>query len=108
MDLVARVDYQHVGETHFHTLQGEQTPTIWNAFFAPGFNADFSKSSRDAYSTVDMRVGLEAENWSLTGLGSKHYRREIPAGSDSSAGVWRYFNHPSALRGYGIDVTYRF
>jgi iron complex outermembrane receptor protein len=108
MDLVARVDYQHVGETHFHTLQGEQTPTIWNAFFAPGFNADFSKSSRDPYSTVDMRVGLEAENWSLTAWGrnvtdEKYLQEVIPAPEFGGT-----FNHPSALRGYGIDVTYRF
>ncbi|MCH1553450.1 MAG: TonB-dependent receptor, partial [Luminiphilus sp.] len=108
MDLVARVDYQHVGETHFHTLQGEQTPTIWNAFFAPGFNADFSKSSRDAYSTVDMRIGLEAEDWSLTAWGrniteEKYLQEVIPAPEFGGT-----FNHPSALRGYGIDVTYRF
>ena len=31
MDLVARIDYQYIGAMHFHTLQGEQTPTIWNA-----------------------------------------------------------------------------
>jgi iron complex outermembrane receptor protein len=44
----------------FHTLQGEQTPTIWNAFFGPGFNQDFSKSARDAFSLVDLRVGIES------------------------------------------------
>ena len=34
----ARTDWQYVGDTWFHTLQGEQTPTIWQAFFGPGLN----------------------------------------------------------------------
>ena len=108
LNLVARVDYQYVGETWFHTLQGEQTPTIWNAFFAPGFNQDFSKSSRDAYSTVDARIGLEADNWSITAWGrnitDEDYLQEvIPAPEFGGT-----FNHPSALAAYGIDATYRF
>jgi len=108
LNLVARVDYQYVGETWFHTLQGEQTPTIWNAFFAPGFNQDFSKSSRDAYSTVDARIGLEADNWSITAWGrnitDEDYLQEvIPAPEFGGT-----FNHPSALAAYGIDASYRF
>jgi len=108
VDLVARVDYQYVGEMHFHTLQGEQTPTIWNAFFAPGFNADFSKSSRDAYGTVDARIGLEADGWSLTAWGrnltDEEYLQEvIPAPEFGGT-----FNHPSALRSYGVEARMRF
>lgn len=108
MELVTRVDYQYVGETWFHTLQGEQTPTIWNAFFAPGFNQDFSKSSRDAYATVDARIGLEAEDWSVTLWGrnitDENYLQEIiPAPEFGGT-----FNHPSALAAYGIDASYRF
>ena len=110
VDLVARVDYQYVGETYFHTLQDEQVPTIWNAFFPPntGYNADFSKSSRDAFSTVDMRVGLEANDWSITAWGrnitDEQYLQEIiPAPEFGGT-----FNHPSALRAYGVDATYRF
>ena len=107
-DFVSRIDYQYVGETFFHTLQGEQTPTIWNAFFAPGFNQDFSKSSRDAYGTVDLRIGLEAEDWSVTAWGrnitDEQYLQEIiPAPEFGGT-----FNHPSALRAYGIDASWRF
>jgi len=108
VDFVARIDYQYVGETHFHTLQGEQTPTIWNAFFAPGFNSDFSKSARDAYSTVDARISLEAANWTLTAWGrnltNEQYLQEvIPAPEFGGS-----FNHPSARDAYGVDFTYRF
>ena len=86
--LVARVDYQRVGKMHFHTLQGEQTPTIWNAFFAPGFNSDFSKSARDSYHTVDARISLEAADWTITAWGrnitDEQYLQEvIPAPSSA-------------------------
>lgn len=108
IDLVARVDYQRVGQMHFHTLQGEQTPTIWNAFFAPGFNSDFSKSARDSYHTVDARLSLEAADWTITAWGrnitDEQYLQEvIPAPEFGGT-----FNHPSARDAYGVDFTYRF
>lgn len=108
VNLVSRLDWQYTGEMWFHTLQGEQTPTIWNAFFGPGFNQDFSKSSRDAYDTLDLRVGLETEHWTITAWGrnitDEEYLQEvIPAPEFGGS-----FNHPSALRSYGIDFAYRF
>ena len=109
MNLMTRLDWQYVGETWFHTLQGEETPTIWNAFgFGPGANQNFSRSSRDAYSTVDLRVGLEADNWAVTAWGrnltDEEYLQEvIPAPEFGGS-----FNHPSDLRAYGLDFSYRF
>jgi iron complex outermembrane receptor protein len=108
LELTARLDWQYVGEMWFHTLQGEQTPTIWNAFFGPGFNQDFSKSARDAYSLVDLRVGVRADNWSVTAwgrnLGDEQYLQEIIPTPEFGGS----FVHPSALRSYGIDVQYDF
>ena len=108
LDLVSRLDWKYTGEMWFHTLQGEQTPTIWNAFFGPGFNQDFSTSSRDAFSTLDLRIGLESLNWTLTAWGrnitDEEYLQEIiPAPEFGGT-----FNHPSALRSYGVDFSYRF
>ena len=110
LELVSRLDWVYVGEMWFHTLQGESTPTVWNFLFeAPGFfNQDFSRSSRDAYDTLDLRVGLEAEHWSVTAWGrnitDEDYLQEvIPAPEFGGS-----FNHPSALRSYGVDFVYRF
>ena len=108
INLVTRLDWQYVGETWFHTLQGEETPTIWNAFFGPGNNQNFSKSSRDAYDTLDLRVGLEAANWTVTAWGrnitDEEYLQEvIPAPEFGGS-----FNHQSGLRSYGLDFTYSF
>lgn len=108
INLVSRLDWQYTGEMWFHTLQGEQTPTIWNAFFGPGFNQDFSKSSRDAYDTLDMRIGLEASNWTVTAWGrnitDEEYLQEIIPAPEFGGS----FNHPSGQRSYGVDFSYRF
>ncbi|MFC3095345.1 TonB-dependent receptor [Alteromonas sediminis] len=110
-----RLDYQYVGETNFHTLQGEQTPTIWDFFGAvspnipPGpHSQDFSNAKRDSYSTVNTRISLDSENWEVgiwaKNLTDEQYLQEvIPAPEFGGS-----FIHPSALRSYGMDVTYRF
>jgi len=111
IDLVARLDYQYVGETFFHTLQDERVPNIWRSFgfnFAGPATSDFSKSSRDPYSTVDARIGLEAADWSVTlwgrNLTDEQYLQEIIPAPEFGGS----FNHPSALRSYGLEATYRF
>ena len=110
IDLVSRLDWQYVGETWFHTLQGEQTPTIWNFLLeAPGaFAQDFSKSSRDAYDTLNLRVGLEAENWTVTAWGrnitDEEYLQEVIPTPEFGGS----FNHQSGLRSYGVDFSYMF
>ena len=110
-----RVDYQYTGKTYFHTLQGERTPTIWDFFgtlgggVPPGpHSQDFSNAVRDSYSTVNMRVSFDAENWEVAvwakNLTDEEYLQEvIPAPEFGGS-----FIHPSARDSYGIDFTYRF
>lgn len=103
-----RADYQHVGETWFHTLQGEQTPTIWQVFFGPGINQDFSRARRDDYGTLALRAGIDAENWSLAVWGrnitDEEYLEEvIPAPEFGGS-----FNHQGMADAYGAEFTYRF
>ncbi len=104
----ARADWQYVGETWFHTLQGEQTPTIWQVFFGPGLAQDFTNSQRDSYNTLNLRLGLESDNWRLTAWGKnitdEQYLEEvIPAPEFGGS-----FNHESARDSYGIELSYDF
>ncbi|WP_051275570.1 TonB-dependent receptor [Aestuariibacter salexigens] len=113
--MTSRLDWQHVGETFFHTLQGEQTPTIWDFFGTLGGGVppgphpqDFSRASRDAYNTVNLRVTFDAEDWALSLWGRNIFDEEylqevIPAPEFGGS-----FIHPSARDAYGIDFTYRF
>jgi iron complex outermembrane receptor protein len=108
-NLMARVDWAYVGDMWFHTLQGEETPTVWQALFqAPGLNQNFSRAKRDAYSTINARLALSNANWTFTlwgrNLGDEEYLQEvIPAPEFGGS-----FIHPSSLKSYGLDVTYQF
>lgn len=113
--VTTRIDYQYVGDTFFHTLQGEATPTIWDFFgtlgggVPPGpHSQDFSKAKRDAYGTVNARITFDAESWSLAlwakNLTDEEYLQEvIPAPEFGGS-----FIHPSARDSYGVEFTYRF
>jgi iron complex outermembrane receptor protein len=107
-NLMARADWQYVGSMWFHTLQGQRTPTIWQAFFGPGLEQDFSRAQRDSYNTINARLALSNENWTFTlwgrNLGDEDYLQEvIPAPEFGGS-----FIHPSSLRSYGLEVTYQF
>jgi len=110
MSLFARADWQHIGDTWFHTLQGEQTPTIWDALFGGGgaITQDFSKAQRDAYDTINLRVGIEGERWTVTAWGrnitDEEYLEEvIPAPEFGGS-----FIHQSVGDSYGVELEYRF
>ncbi len=110
LGLYARVDWQHTGDMWFHTLQGERTPTIWDGLSGTGgfITQDFSKTKRDAYDTVNLRIGLEGERWSATAWGrnitDEEYLEEvIPAAEFGGS-----FIHPATTATYGVDFSYRF
>ncbi|MCH8250160.1 MAG: TonB-dependent receptor [Proteobacteria bacterium] len=110
MNVYMRVDFQHVGDMWFHTLQGEATPTIWDALFGLGglITQDFSKARRDAYDTVNLRIGVEGERWSATVWGrnitDEEYLEEvIPAVEFGGS-----FIHPATTATYGADFSFRF
>ena len=108
LDFGARLDWQHVGEMWFHTLQGEETETIWNVFFGPGFNSNFSKARRDAYDTLNLRLTLSGEHWDVAvwgrNIGDEQYLEEvIPAPEFGGS-----FIHQAPRDAYGAEFTYRF
>jgi iron complex outermembrane receptor protein len=112
MNFYARVDLQHVGEMWFHANQGEPTPTIWQAFptldFLGDRSNDFSKTKRDAYDTINLRIGLEGERWSATVWGrnitDEEYLEEIIPSIEFGGS----FIHPARLATYGADFSFRF
>jgi iron complex outermembrane receptor protein len=108
VDLFVRADWQYVGSMNFHTLQGEQTPNIWRAFGFGPVSTDFSKSKRNSYETVNVRIGFEAEDWTLVGwarnLTDERYLEEvIPAPEFGGS-----FLHQAKGAAYGVDLKYRF
>lgn len=116
IDLVMRADYRITGPTWFHTVQDQTRATIFSqllpisALALPGFvgNANYSVAKRNAFGVLNMRFGLEGENWNLTAfadnmLDRKYINDAIPAIEFGGS-----FISPGARRLVGVEVGYRF
>lgn len=101
-ELLVNADYSHVGETWFHVIQDQQRPTL---FGPPG---EYSRTLRDSYGLLNLRVGVQNENWSVIGFArnatDEEYLEEvIPAPEFGGS-----FIHPGKERRAGVEVTYSF
>jgi iron complex outermembrane receptor protein len=102
ISLLGRVDVSSVGETWFSAVQKNSVQT---QFGAPG---DYSRTSRDAFTVVNARIGLAGDRWNVTAwgrnLGDEEYLAEvIPAPEFGGS-----FIHDAPGRAYGVDVTWNF
>jgi len=102
INLLARVDFNVVGPTWFSPVQCQNRPTL---FGVPGNGC---KQQRSTYALVDARLGVQGDNWSITGwitnlANEKHLAEVIPAPEFGGA-----FISPGALRRYGVDVSFKF
>jgi iron complex outermembrane recepter protein len=95
-----RADYRITGPTWFHTVQDQTRATIFSqllpisALALPGFvgNANYSVARRNAFGVLNLRFGLEGENWNLTAA--------IEFGGS--------FISPGARRLVGVELGYKF
>jgi iron complex outermembrane receptor protein len=102
LQLVARVDFQRLGQTWFHTVQDNVVPTMF------GSNANFSRLERDPFNLVNVRLGLKGNRWDATlwsrNVFNKEYITEVSAAPEFGGG----FASPGHGRTFGADVAYRF
>ncbi|MFN0046433.1 MAG: TonB-dependent receptor [Sphingorhabdus sp.] len=116
LDLVMRADYRITGPTWFHTVQDQTRATIFSqllpisALALPGFvgNANYSVAKRNAFGVLNLRFGLEGENWNLTAfadnmLDRKYINEAIPAIEFGGS-----FISPGARRLIGVEAGYKF
>ncbi len=109
VDFVGRLDYRYTGETFFHVVQSDVTPAL---LFDPsgGLQADFTTFKRDGFSTVNLRVGLEAQDgkWAVTGtvrnLLNEQFLEEVITAVEFGGA----FVHPGAQRTWALEAVYRF
>lgn len=116
VDLVMRADYRITGATYFHTVQDQTRATIFSqllpisALALPGFvgNANYSVAKRDPFGVLNLRFGVEGENWNVTAfadnmLDRKYINEAIPAIEFGGS-----FISPGARRLVGVEVGYKF
>jgi iron complex outermembrane receptor protein len=102
VSMTARVDMNAIGKTWFSAVQNNSVQSVF------GVPADYSKTYRDAYETVNARIGFHGEHWDATAWGrnlaNKQYLAEvIPAPEFGGS-----FIHQAPGRAFGLDFTFRF
>ncbi|MEQ8772934.1 MAG: TonB-dependent receptor [Erythrobacter sp.] len=116
LDAVVRVDYRLTGPTWFHTVQDDTNPTLFSGLL-PGSalalppevgDAEYSVTDRDAFGVLDVRVGIESENWRITAFAenltdARYLNEVIPAVEFGGS-----FLSPGGLRRFGVELGYNF
>lgn len=102
LDAIATLGVSGTGDTWFHSVQGQERPTI---FGAPG---KYDVAERNSFELVDLRVGVQGADWTLVAVGKnvldKNYIREsIPAPEFGGS-----FNSPGDESWWGVEFTKSF
>jgi iron complex outermembrane receptor protein len=100
--MTARVDMNAIGKTWFSAVQNNSVQSV---FGAP---ADYSKTYRDAYETVNARLGLHGESWDVIAWGRNLSNKQYLAEVIPAAEFGGSFVHQAPGRAFGLDLTYRF
>ena len=116
MDFVARADYRITGPTWFHTMQDDPNPTLFSgllpisALQLPAFvgDADYSISQRDEFAVMDLRIGLETDNWSITAFADNLFNEKYLNEVITAVEFGGSFISPGGLRRMGVEVGYKF
>ena len=107
-NLTARADVRTTGPTWFHVVQDQTAPTVFEYYYPNFARADYSRTQRDAFTTVDLRVGVERGGWTVTAFGQnvfdeKYLSEVIPAPEFGGS-----FATPGSGASYGVEVGVKF
>ena len=108
LESILRVDYARIGETDFHTVQDNQPVTIFEAAFATLGTANFNKTARDAYDTVDVRFTLNSETWSASIFGRNILDEEYLSEIINAPEFGGSFIHEAQGANFGATVSLNF
>ncbi len=105
--LIGGAYYTLIGETWFHTVQDQTRPTLFELAFPGLGTGDYSRTQRDTYGLLDLRIGVEGRNWSATVFGKNvtdedHLEEVIVAPEFGGS-----FIHPGTRSRWGLEVTAR-
>ncbi len=117
LDIVFRADYRYTGPTWFHTVQDQERPTLFTglipisqvSFLPASFgNARYDVARRRAYGVLDLRFGVEGENWKANVfannfLDEKYLAEVIPAIEFGGS-----FISPGMRRTWGVELGFKF
>lgn len=102
LSFAGRVDVRVTGPTPFHTVQNNDVPTIF------GLDGNYKNSTRDTFTTVDVRAGIESERWSITAFANNLFNKAYLNDDVVAPEFGGDFVAPGNLRRYGIEASVKF
>lgn len=102
MNFIGRVDARITGPTPYHTVQDNDVPTIF------GLTGNYKNSTRDAYTIVDVRAGVQTDSWSITAFASNLFNKAYINDDVVAPEFGGDFVAPGNLRRYGIEALFKF
>jgi iron complex outermembrane receptor protein len=98
-----------VGPTWFHTIQNDTNQTGFAALFGPVLGlGDYSRMRRDDYYTIDARLALGGDRWTVAIIGKnitdEQWLQEVIVAPEFGGA----FIHPGSERRVGAEVSFRF
>jgi iron complex outermembrane receptor protein len=113
---VFRMDYRLTGPTWFHTVQEEETPTLFSgllpisALMLPAFvgNGRYEIARRDEFGIFNLRAGIETERWSIAAFAENLFDKRFVAEVIPAIEFGGSFISPGARRLIGVEAGVRF
>ena len=102
IDVIGRVGVTHTGPASFHVLQCQTPPT---QFGVPGGTCS---TTRDNYTTVDLRIGLEGNNWAVSAFARNLANDRHIADILVIPELGVSFARPDDLRRFGVEMSFQF
>jgi iron complex outermembrane receptor protein len=116
MTVFGRADWRRTGPTWFHTVQNQETPTLFSgllpgsALGLPAFvgNARYDVAQRDAFDVVNLRAGLEFGNISVAVFADNVFDEQYINEAIPAIEFGGSFISPGARRMIGVEAGFRF
>ena len=111
-----RADYRLTGPTWFHSVQDQEKPTLFSGLLpisalqlpAVVGNARYDVTQRDAFGLVNLRIGVEGDNWRLTAFANnlldKQWLNEVIPAIEFGGS----FISPGQRRVIGVEAGFTF
>ena len=113
---VLRADYRITGPTWFHSVQAQVKPTLFSGLLpisalqlpAAVGNADYSVTRRDAFGVLNLRAGIEGDNWTLTAFANNAFDKQFLNEVIPAIEFGGSFISPGQRRIIGVEAGFKF
>ncbi|MGL5839398.1 MAG: TonB-dependent receptor [Sphingorhabdus sp.] len=116
IDLLLRADYRITGPTWFHTVQDQVRPTLFSGLLpisalalpAAVGDARYDVAKRKAFGVLNVRAGLEGDNWNIAVFANNMLDRKYLAEVIPAIEFGGSFISPGARRLIGVEAGFKF